>query len=389
MKPDALLFIGNLRERGGGLAVGLWTAQALAERYRVTIVSWAPADLAMLDATYGTRLAKLSNLEVIHAPAWLRRLFRLSAGRLVLLKSMLLMRIAQRLVRHREPAVIVSTSNETDLKRPLLQYIHFPWLYWPRPDTDLRWYHHSLLVLAYRKLCRIIGNYDPERVRQNTTLANSHWTASLYRQWYGQEADTLHPPAVIPDGAMDWAARKQAVVCLGRISREKRQLDVIEIVRRLRARGHGLELYICGFSQDRDYLQQIQEKAARVGSWVKLHLDLPRAEMLTIAGECRYGIHAMVDEHFGIVVAEMLQLGVLPFVHESGGAAAIVEDKRLLWDNEETAVERVAACLEGPDHLASLRRHCEQRAQAYSHRHFMDSILTYARQLETETSKFS
>jgi len=134
----ALLFIGNLQEPGGGLQVGAWAAQALVRDYQLTILSWAPGDLQELDATYGTRLAGLANINIITAPRWLVRLFTPTCGHLVLLRIMLLMRIGRGLVARIKPDLVVSTAGETDLGRPLVQYVHYPWMVWPRPEVDLR-----------------------------------------------------------------------------------------------------------------------------------------------------------------------------------------------------------------------------------------------------------
>lgn len=378
----AFLFIHNLRQVGGGLMVGIWAAQALARDYKVTILSWQPEELSRLDALYGTRLADSPNIDIVCAPGWLTRVLAPARGHLSLLRSMVLMRFGRGLVARLKPALVVSTAGETDLGQPLVQYIHYPWMAWPRPEVDLRWYHWIPAVLFYRWLAAVIGGYSKERVRRNVSLVNSEWTCGLFEKWYEVPATVLYPPVIVEQTAkLPWTDRDNAVVCIGRFSPEKRLLEAIAIVQKLRAAGYDLSLQLCGLPGDDDYLRQVRVAAERAGTWVNLHVELPRQQLFEIAGRCRYGLHAMIDEHFGIVVAEMLQLGCLPFVHCSGGPREIVAEERLTWNDAAEAAARISACIDDPALCADLREHAEMRGEYFSAEMFMRELMDHCARL--------
>ncbi len=382
----ALLLIGNLQETGGGLMVGAWAAQALARDHRLTVLSWEHGDLADLDRTYGTHLTGLPNIEVIAMPNGLRRAFVPAHGRLALLRSMLLMRLGRRLAARLAPACIVSTAGETDLGRPLLQYIHYPWMAWPRPEVDLRWYHWGPAVRLYRGLAAAIGGYRTGRAARNISLVNSDWTRAVFEGCYGAPASVLHPPVPVEGEGLPWEERDDAVVCIARFSHEKRLLEALAIVRRLRETGHPLDLHLCGLPCDEAYLRRLRAAVAEAGPWAHLHVDLPRTRLFAIAGRCKYGLHAMIDEHFGIAVAEMLRLGCLPFVHRSGGPREIVDDDRLTWADEKEAVARIAACRDDPALCRALRNHAAARGRHFSASAFMDALLAHCARLPEPTA---
>lgn len=379
----ALLLIGSLGETGGGLKVGVWAAQALARDHQLTILTWERVPLSELDRLYGTALADSENISIVSAPGWLVCAFALARGHLTLLRAMILMRLARRMIARLNPQWVVSNVGETDLGQRLVQYVHYPWMFWPRPEVELRWYHWSPAVLFYRRLCMMIGGYSKQRAVCNLTLVNSVWTGCLFEVWYGIPARVLYPP-VDADSVTtrSWEDRDNAVACIGRFSPEKRLLEAIDIVAQLRAAGFDLKLHLCGFPSDNNYLDLVRVAAARAGPWVEMHVGLPRERLLEIVGQCRYGLHAMIDEHFGIVVPEMLKLGCLPFVHRSGGPKEIVADNRLTWDDAREAVARIRACIEDPVLRTALSNHAAIRAEDFSAELFMDQLLGYCQEIE-------
>ena len=88
----------------------------------------------------------------------------------------------------------------------------------------------------------------------------------------------------------------------------------------------------------------------------------------------RYGIHAMVDEHFGMAVAEMVRAGCVVFAHASGGPQEILGDSRVLFHDEDEAVAKILATLRSDALQADLRRHLASRADAYSEERFRATL---------------
>ena len=230
---------------GGGSCVGAWVVQALADRHDVSVLTWEPTDVAVANQTFGTALSQ-DGCEWITTNPGVRWLLGLAPTPLTLLQHQLLYRQARRLWASGKYEAVIGAMNEIEIGTPVIQYIHFPWNYWPRPDDDLRWYHLGPLVAIYRKCASLVSGYRQERVVENLTLANSDWTGRVFERWYGAPARTVYPP--VPGGFPDVAFedRKAAFVCIGRISREKRIGDIIRILIELRGRGHEVSLRVIG-----------------------------------------------------------------------------------------------------------------------------------------------
>ncbi|WP_366656667.1 glycosyltransferase [Fodinicurvata sp. EGI_FJ10296] len=366
----ALIIIGDLRETGGGLMVGLWAVQALAADFDVTVLSWRPRPLADLDRNYGTRLAEMPQIDVVTVAKPLLMLAGLLPTRGSLLKSMFLMRVARSWIAAHEPAIVVSTANEMDVGRPIIQYVHYPWIALPRPEAELRWYHSARAVALYRRMAMRIGRFDQGRQSENLSLVNSDWTGAIFRRAYGRRPVTLYPPVPIETTGRSWEDREDAVVVVGRFSPEKRTLEAIDIVRRVREAGYPLSLHLCGLPANEAYLERVKGAAHADSDWVHLHVGSTREELIGLIGRCRYALHLMIDEHFGIAVAEGIRMGCLTVVHASGGPCEIVGDPRLTYGDDDQAVARLAALAQDPDLRDEVRAHLAGRARLFSAERF-------------------
>jgi glycosyltransferase involved in cell wall biosynthesis len=151
----------------------------------------------------------------------------------------------------------------------------------------------------------------------------------------------------------------------------KQQLEVIRIIEEVRRSGHEVSLLICGQRDHRRYERRLRAAAAR-RPWVSVVLDAPHEAMLNLISSCRYGIHAMPQEHFGIAVAEMVRAGCVCFAHRDGGTAEILgNDRRLLFASPQEAVERICALLASPAEIAKIRTQLAAQAKAFSAERFM------------------
>jgi alpha-1,2-mannosyltransferase len=97
--------------------------------------------------------------------------------------------------------------------------------------------------------------------------------------------------------------------------------------------------------------------------------------MIQIIARHRYGIHAMVDEHFGIAVAEFQRAGCIPFVHRSGGPMEIAGfDDRLMFENSSEAAAKISRVLGNEDLQRELAAQANTRAARYTSETFMQDI---------------
>lgn len=351
-----------------------WTVQALVDACEVHVLSWAEPDLRVANRTFGTDL-RVGRFRSHVMPRGLQRVLAASPVPLALLSNQLLYREARRLLPEHDFEVVVGAMNEIDVGVPAIQYIHFPWNYWPRPYCDLRWYHLSPLVRFYRGFASWVSGYDQSRVAENLTVCNSGWTSRLFEEWYGVGTRTLYPPVPWAHPDVSLADRRNEFVCVGRISPEKRIEDVIAIVAGLRGRGRDFGLHIIGPHQDDAYWARVRRLSEPHHDWIHFHHNIPRAELERIVAHCRFGIHAMREEHFGIAVAELQRAGCLTFVPNGGGAVEIIgSDERLLYADVDEAVERIDLVIGDAALEGELRQEMDARRERFTEQRFMNEM---------------
>jgi glycosyltransferase involved in cell wall biosynthesis len=371
-KETILLIQPSLGPPGGAAGVAAWMIEALRGEYDITALTWHAVDVGCTNRYFGTSLRESDFTVLLPFPA-LRWLLDRAPIPLSLLKTQLLVRHAKRL--HRKYNLLISASNEADLGRPGIQYVHFPAAFLPRPACDLRWYHGWPGALnAYRRLCRGISDNSTRLLKNNLTLVNSNWTGGKMREWHGIDSITLHPPIAGEFPTVPWPQRENGFVCIGRLSPEKEFDKVIDIVAALRARGYGPHLHLIS---GRDaylssYRTHIYQRVAENASWLTLHEDIARADLAALITTHRYGIHGMSEEHFGMAVAEMVRGGCIVFVPRGGGQVEIVGDQeRLLYSTAEEAVDKISATIEDAARQLALRDVLEKRGALFSTERFV------------------
>lgn len=367
----ALVIDPGLNNPGGGTCVAAYALQALREGFEVTLLSWNPVDFGPVNAAFGTTLEP-GDFRFLRVPDWWRRAHRMTHLPLALLCGSLLQRAARELLRREHFDLVVSTTNEIAVGVRAIQYVHYPWNYYPRPDADYRWYHFRPLLRLYRRLAIAInGGEANEAIAANKTLVNSAWTGRRFEQWYGAPAHVLYPPVPIDREPLPWAGRSDSFACVGRMSPEKNVEGVIDILAEVRRRGHPVSLLICGQRQVPAYERRILALASEHRDWITIALDVPRAELIERVARCRFGIHGMVGEHFGIAVAEMVRLGCVCFAPEDGGPAEILGgEPALLYASPRDAVEKICRLLEDPGALTRVRGRVQARAALFSAERF-------------------
>ena len=343
-----------------------WALQALRDQFAVTLATLGPVRFEEVNRNFGTSLRQ-ADFAVRIAPLSYKAIEKSVPTEGALLQICLVMRWAQELDRHQPFDTILSTQNEADFGRPGLQYVHFPWVYLPRPRCELRWYHHIPgFLMAYRGFCRRLARSSNEGLRRNLSFANSEFVAGKIREVHGTEAVILYPPVPGAFPEIPWENKRSAAVAVGRLSAYKRWDMAVEIVELVRRRGLDLSLTLIGAGDDRQYGNRLAALAA-TRPWFRILSDLTRDQLTAEVAAHRYGIHTMENEHFGIAVAEMLRAGVIPFVHDSGGPVEIVGGRpELRFRDAAEAADRMAAVIANPALEQDLRQHVRERRDCFS-----------------------
>lgn len=358
----------DLSAKGGAEAVCMATLEALQDDHDVTLFTYAEPDLTALDAFFGTDVADVEVVVPVRiAPAVnaAAAILNATAGfGLELFRRALLAR------RFSDTApdfdVVVSTDNEIAVDRPAVQYIHSP-----KADRgavpgiiggEVR------LGPLYDWLCERVGRFDRERVADDIVLANSSWTADVVREVYdgAVEPEVVYPPVHTDRfSPRPWDEREPGFLTIGRISRVKNIDRNIEIVRRVRGRGHDVHLHVIGPVGHPRYARRVEQTANR-HDFVQFDGELDRESLDEMIETHRFGLHGRDHEHFGMAIAEMAAGGVLPFVPDGGGQVEIVEgEPGLCYAATDEAVDKIDRVLSDPAHAERLRAGLPPAAETF------------------------
>ncbi|MEM1637923.1 MAG: glycosyltransferase [Pyrobaculum sp.] len=309
------------------------------------------------------------------------------------------------LKRHRPQVVFIDEVAYKPLARgrdfKLVEYVHFPFEVFVDPrfrGTGLAYGEDPYITERYSKFplslyWRVYVKLLPRVARENpfryadVVLANSRWTAKVAREVYGEEPKVLNPP--IPPNVevvkepRPFEERRPVVVMLGRFSQEKRYHWVVtEVVPRLLKEVPGAEVVIFGGAATptlRAYMEEVRKLAERAGvaKAVRLAPNAPRSDINATMDKARVFLHATVNEHWGIAVAEAMARGLPVVVHKSGGTwsdLAREGEAGLGYSSAEEAVEQLARLLTDRGAWSHYSRKSTERASDISLESFISGL---------------
>ncbi|ADY01922.1 glycosyl transferase, group 1 [Vulcanisaeta moutnovskia 768-28] len=250
-----------------------------------------------------------------------------------------------------------------------IEYIHFPFetVYGPRKIRS--WRDDPYLAERYGKfpwdiylmgslwLSERFNRGNPFKVHE-LVMANSRWTADLVKQIHGEYPLVVNPP--LPPNvnvAMEpkpFEERQDIVVMVGRFSNEKRYHWVVsEVMPRLVKEVPDVRLVIIGGTgtvPSENYFEKTIELARKSGVFnnVVLMKNAPGDAKLNALDSAKVFLHATINEHWGVAVAEAMARGLPVVVHRSGGAwsdLAMSGEVGLGYENADEAVNAIAKLL--------------------------------------------
>ena len=378
----------NPMYRGGGEAVCVQTLAGLqSAEYDVTLLTVGEnLDFSIINRFFGTSLkAESIDVRFVDPPS-----IRVIRWILTNLKNLTpfeteFMRLQYALVDwyvnriRKEYDLLVNTFGEGPSQGTTIDYVHFPSNYvYSNRDLDsikgigshLQKNIPALLYPIYDGLVSYIQPDNLSNSYQKTTLVNSRWTRSMIKERYGVKSNVLYPPVRTEDfSSPPFKEREYGFVCIGRIEEAKNILRTIEIIDELRDR-FDVHLHIIGKISEPGYGKRMKEKA-RGKSYIELEGMIPREELIGFIESHKFGIHGMDTEHFGIVVAEMVAGGCIPFVPDDGGQVEIVDrNPHLLYSDKNEAVEKISEMLEDKELQKKTIRRLEGRGERFSAERF-------------------
>lgn len=334
----------DLNKKGGAEAVCMNILNALASHYTVELITLTNPQRSELQSYYELSFSADSVFTQGRIGPFLEQVTtRLShiggVGNLGVLDAALINRIARR--RSSEYDLIISSMAEMYFKTPSIQYIHYPNFYRKVLNEG-----EAGLYGIYEYICQKISKADNIPQDSTTYIANSEWTAKQFQQIYGERPRVVYPP-VDTEGfhPVPWHKREEGILVVGRIAADKRLIDILDTYKSLKQNRYDGILRIVGPIHDEEYYRRVQEKAESIQD-VFFQGAVSRSDLVSLMSTHRYAIHGKREEHFGMVVAEFIAAGMIPFVPDSGGQPEIVaNDPMLLYNSWETLQAKMETVL--------------------------------------------
>lgn len=202
-------------------------------------------------------------------------------------------------------------------------------------DTDVTYMHYlptslssrgnaeqqsSNLAAIYMLPFRMVQSSMLKKLRRDALIANSHFTSDAIRARLECESQVLYPPVELEafSSVRSSESRDDTVVACGRLSPEK-NFELVLAVAKLLPR---IDFVILGTSSgalSRSYYARLHRiKESNNLRNVRI-VKSTFATMLSVYSRSKVFLSAMVDESFGLSVAESMASGLVPVVHRSGG----------------------------------------------------------------------
>lgn len=243
--------------------------------------------------------------------------------------------------------LVINTNNTSCLTRHsnVITYIHFPRKY--RVFSNLKsihdrrlgkkslWDYKQDLFYLSRYLHRRYGSFLPtEKV-----LANSKFTKAAIKSVYdvrGKDIEVIYP-SIQTNDMRGRVGKKNIVLSLGRFEPLKKQIKQIHLAKQL----PGLEFYLCGFVQDKEYLNKCVKEVEALGlKNVNFFPDVSFSKLQSMFEIAEFFIHTTEKEPFGITVIEAVKYGCIPIVHNSGGTLETVPNEMCRFEDLESVLSK-------------------------------------------------
>ena len=266
------------------------------------------------------------------------------------------------------------------LKRYIL-YIYNPIVmmknqkYVPKPLSIAK-YEKSLFWKLYYIPYKTILSHSVRNVKAEL-LAVSRFTKWRLKKYAGMRSKVIYPPVDIKTFSTVFDnTNRDGVISIGRFTPEKEQLKQLEIAKRLPS----MTFRICGSAKTPYYWHWYKHVESKVEEMqlknVELYPNIPLKNLISLIGNSKIFIHAMLYEDFGLTTCEAIAGGCIPCVIDSGGQKESVPLKDLRFHNIEEAVKIIVKADKMPrEELGILRSKLFTHIQQFDESNFKKNML--------------
>ncbi len=230
--------------------------------------------------------------------------------------------------------LLINTSNSLIFlpkKKRVVTYMCFPRKRRIMSDVDIHWPEKPLKLFARleRMIFRLIyrlSKPQPEHV----IVCLSEFTRSAVAQEYGTPHTLPIVYAPADTTPLEGNQKQMSIVSVGRFTQEKRQLEQLELAKKLPE----IQFHIIGFVANESYYNECRlfVEQHRLKN-VHLYPDASFEEIARLMQESKYFLHTGINEPFNMPTVQAIAAGCIPIVHDSGAEREIVPIPRLRYQN--------------------------------------------------------
>lgn len=271
--------------------------------------------------------------------------------------------------------ICISAANVIDFGRPAHHFINM------LSGVDHAFAANSGIIKPKASLKRfireelirpIVGMRSKKRIfadRREQFYSNSEYVHERLTAFYGDFHDTIfYPPTTYePEDSVETPPRDpMRIICLGRISPQKRITDIIDVVEQARVLSKkDIKLTVAGPCGKGEYAAKIRQ-IAKARTWITLVDGVFGKAKDALLRSGSFAVHARRDEEFGIAVAEYLKAGLIPLVPDEGGSREVVDRPELSYSTNKDAAGKLARLVLDSAFAETMRSHCQSRALEFS-----------------------
>jgi glycosyltransferase involved in cell wall biosynthesis len=269
----------------------------------------------------------------------------------------------------------INTHGDT-LPIPMdIIYMHFPTFALAEYNPVIKYFQNVFWRMYFTPYEHTMKTLAKKSIESTSTIVvtNSKFSEEAIERYVGRKALIIHPPVDFETFSKAFnmgAEREDIVITVGRYTPEKNY----EFILRVASEIPSAKFIIIGASSGKisnNYYTKLMRMVRQLGLMnVELQRDVPLSELLKVMARAKVYMHAMINEHFGVAVAEGMSAGLVPVIHRSGGAYTdIIEYDRYGYSYRciDEAVRAVEKALDGFSKMSQI---VYRRAKLFSKENF-------------------
>lgn len=212
------------------------------------------------------------------------------------------------------------------------------------------------------------------------------WTNSTWTRNHIGDVEILYPPCDTTPDADLTKSRENLIISVAQFRPEKNHPMLIEafsdFLQKLDQPDYKLVMIGgCRNESDSTRMDNLKKMTERlnISEKVVFKPNLPFPELQEYQKQAKIGMHAMINEHFGIVVVEFQANGVIPLAHRSAGPKEDIVQESKKFGFLAGSKQEFTECLLNisrlsDEELVIKRRDAWRHSQKFSHSSFVEKF---------------